>query len=447
MYLFLILILSVVFIVLATTRLSLHPFLALLLAAMFYGIAAGINPIEVIKIVNTGFGNTMGQIGIIILFGSIIGKFLEKTGSAFLLAEKILKYTGKKMISLTLGLAGYLVSIPVFADSGYIILSSLKNSLAAKSKLNIVAPTIALSMGLMASHVMLPPTPGPVAAAGILNADIGLVILLGLPISLFGFLCTWQFIERFSPKTPFEDNIITEEKETVSSKEALKNRNLINVILPIVVPIALIVLKSVAQLPSSPLGNGFIKEFALFIGEPTVALLIGMLLAFRLPKKFNLTMWSSKGWLGEALLEASIILLITGAGGAFGKVLQSTALTEVITQQFVFESAGIWLPFIIAAAIKSAQGSSTVAIITTSSLVAPMMVTLGLGSPIGLALCVLAIGAGAVVISHANDSFFWVVTQLSGMNIKEGYRYQSGGSAMLGLSSMLLIFILSLILL
>ncbi len=446
MYLFLILLVSVFFIVLATTRFQLHPFLALLLAAIFYGIAAGIAPVEVIKIVNEGFGNTLGQIGVIILFGSIIGKFLEKTGGAFLLAERILKFTGKKMISLTLGLAGYVVSIPVFADSGYIILSSLKDSLAAKSKINVIAPTIALSMGLMASHVMMPPTPGPVAAAGILKADIGLVILLGLPVSLFGFLCAWQFAERFSPKTVSNKNTLNESEAFSEANTYTQNNGILAVILPIAIPIFLIVLKSLAQLPSAPLGNGIMKSTALFIGDPFVALLVGMLLALRLPKQFKINMWSSKGWVGEALLEAAIILLITGAGGAFGKVLQSTALTEVITQQFVFESAGIWLPFIIAAAIKSAQGSSTVAIITTSSLVAPMVASLGLMTPLGLALTVLAIGAGAVVVSHANDSFFWVVTQMSGMNISEGYRFQSGASAVLGISSMVLIFVLSIFL-
>lgn len=443
MYLILILIGSITFIVLATTRFKIHPFLALLIASLLYGIFAGITPIEVVKIINKGFGDTLGQIGLIILLGSMIGKFLEKTGGAFLIAEKLLKLTGQKMVSLSMSFAGYLVSIPVFADSGFIILSSLKKTLANKAGISVIAPTIALSSGLMASHAMLPPTPGPVAAAGILNADIGLIILLGLPVSLFGALCAWQFAERFAKNKKLSNTSIKESLEENVNEPVSENVGLGWAVLPIFVPIVLIVLKSIAQLPDAPFGDSLFKEIALFVGEPFIALSIGFLFALKLPKNFKVEMWSTKGWLGEALLEAAIILLITGAGGAFGKVLQQSPLTEIISGNLVFDNWGIWLPFIIAAALKSAQGSSTVAIITTASLVAPLLPALGLDASFGLALTVLAIGAGSVVVSHANDSFFWVVTQLSGMNITEGYKYHSTGSAILGCTAMLMVFIIS----
>jgi GntP family gluconate:H+ symporter len=273
-----------------------------------------------------------------------------------------------------------------------------------------------------------------------------MVILLGLPVSLFGVLCAWQFAERIAKNRTLAGNIAQETKvEKVAP--VYENTGLGWAVLPIFIPIILIVFKSLAQLPSAPFGQGTFKEIALFIGEPFIALSIGFLFALKLPKKFTLDMWSTKGWLGEALLEAAIILLITGAGGAFGKVLQNSPLSQVISGNLVSDSWGIWLPFVIAAALKSAQGSSTVAIITTASLVAPLVNTLGLDTQMGLALTVLATGAGSVVVSHANDSFFWVVTQLSGMNISEGYRYQTTGTAVLGCSAMLMVFILSIFLL
>ena len=312
MYLFLILIGSITFIVLATTRFKIHPFLALLIASLLYGISAGIAPIEVVKIINKGFGDTLGQIGLIILLGSMIGKFLEKTGGAFLIAEKLLKLTGQKMVSLTMSFAGFFVSIPVFADSGFIILSSLKKTLANKAGISVIAPTIALSSGLMASHAMMPPTPGPVAAAGILNADIGLIILLGLPVSLFGAICAWQFAERFAKNKILASSNEKEYKDEIIAEEASENKGLGWAVLPIFIPIILIVLKSIAQLPSAPIGDSLFKEIALFIGEPFIALSIGFLFALYLPKKFKIEMWSTKGWLGDALLEAAIILLITG---------------------------------------------------------------------------------------------------------------------------------------
>ncbi|MDP5139160.1 MAG: GntP family permease, partial [Spirosomaceae bacterium] len=179
-----------------------------------------------------------------------------------------------------------------------------------------------------------------------------------------------------------------------------------------------------------------------FVGEPVIALLIGFGFALLLPKKLDKALLSDKGWVGKAILDAATIIMITGAGGVFGKVLQNAGLADFISENLSIAGIGIFLPFLLAAAIKTAQGSSTVAMITTASIIAPLTAELGIGSANDLALTTLVIGAGAAVISHVNDSFFWVVTQLSGMDVKQGYKLHSAASAILGGSAFLIVWLL-----
>ena len=215
---------------------------------------------------------------------------------------------------------------------------------------------------------------------------------------------------------------------------------------PVFIPILLIVLKSISGFPTNPFGDGAIRTFFSFIGEPVIALLIGVLLAFMLPRKRTEGMFSETGWVGKALVTAATIILITGAGGAFGKVLQNSGLADTIWNNLSGMNFGIWLPFIIAATIKTAQGSSTVSLITTSSIIVPLLPALGYDSETGRALMVLATGAGAMVVSHANDSFFWVVTQMSHMDVKTGYKLQSLGSFIIGTTAGIVLWILSIFL-
>ena len=204
-------------------------------------------------------------------------------------------------------------------------------------------------------------------------------------------------------------------------------------LLPIVLPIVLIVLRSIALFPTKPFGTGVALQFLNFIGQPVVALLIGFGFALLLPKKLDKEMLSGSGWLGEAILAAATIIIITGAGGSFGKVLQNSGIAKMVGEQLSVAHLGIFLPFLIAVGIKTAQGSSTVAIITTAGIMAPLLAPLGLDSDTARALVVVIIGAGSMVVSHANDSFFWVVTQFSNMDPKTGYRLQTGGTLVQGL--------------
>ena len=441
----LLLCICIVFIIVATTRFSLHPFLALFCAALGFGVLSGMPFEQIIESINGGFGGTLSSIGIIIIFGTIIGTFLENSGGAYAIAEKILRIVGEKRIPFAMSIIGYLVSIPVFADSGFIILHPLNKALSRKSAVPLAVSTMALCLGLMTTHCLIPPTPGPIAGAGILGADLGLVIMLGIPVSILslgvGLTFALTYARRFSMNPEYEPQATPVREATPAAPSA------ISAFLPIIVPIILIVLKSVSDLPSHPLGSGFVGTFLAFIGEPIIALFIGVLFAFALPKRLDLKLLSVSGWVGTALLNAAIIIMITGAGGAFGRVLQNSGIAEVIGNSLTHVHIGIWLPFILASAIKTSQGSSTVAIILTSSLLAPLLGSLGFDSASGRALVVLAIGAGAMSVSHANDSMFWVLTQMTGMTVKTGYQLWTFGTLCVGLGSAFGVWILSLMLL
>lgn len=432
MWLLILLGLSIVFIILTTTRFKLHPFLALLLAAFGYGIGSGrMSLADVATAVNTGFGSTIGQIGIVILAGSIIGTFLEKSGGAFALAERTIRVVGQKNVPLAMGLIGYVVSIPVFCDSGFVVLAPLAKAMSRRAGVPLAASAIALSLGLYATHTMVPPTPGPIAAAGILQADLGLVILWGLLVSLVALAAGWLFASVVTRRIPADANLGdgTPAEAAVDAHRPSAFRSVV----PILLPLVLIVLKSVADLPEQSWIPSDIATFISFLGQPVVALLIGVFLAFLLPHRLTTEMLSASGWVGEAVIAAATIIIITGCGGAFGKVLQNSGIADFITGNLgEGTSLSILLPFFTAAALKTAQGSSTVAIITTAGIMAPLLGSLHLDSPTGRALAVVTIGAGSMVVSHVNDSYFWVVTGFSKMSIKDGYRFQTLGTLVEG---------------
>lgn len=436
------LLISVLIIIFLTARLKVHPFIALLTVALLYGFVSGMPAADIIKSVNEGFGNTLGGIGLIIILGVIIGAFLENTGGAYAIAEKILQLTGKNRVPPAMGIIGWFVSVPVFADSGFLLLSPLNKSLSKRAGISLAGSAIALSLGLTASHTMVPPTPGPIAAAGILGADLGLVLLVGIPVSIIALAAGIVFASRYVAKTYIDPN-------PQISEQALKEKMVhapgaFKSCIPVLAPIALIVLRSLVKMIDG--ANGPLVDFILFLGEPFIALLIGVFLALLLPKKLDKEMLSTSGWVGKSLSGAASIILITGAGGIFGKVLQNSGIAGVLGDALSGFNLSIWLPFLLAAAIKTAQGSSTVALITTASIMAPLMETLGFEQSLEKAMVVIAIGAGSAVVSHANDSFFWVVTQMSGMDTKMGYRMHTLGTLVLGSTAITALFIAHLIL-
>lgn len=441
-WLLIVLLVSILFIILGTTKFKMHPFIVLLLASYLAGAMAGLPIDKIASTIATGFGNIMAYIGIVIILGTIIGVILEKSNAAIKLAEIVLKLVGKRFPALAMSIIGYIVSIPVFCDSAFVILSSLKKSMVAKTGKSSVALSIALASGLYATHTFVPPTPGPIAAAGNLGLEdqLGVVILFGLVVAVFAMFTGYLWASYVGKKyTTAEDNI----KEKIENLPEIKLPSATKSLLPILVPIFLIALRSIATYPTQPLGEGFVYSFLNFLGQPINALLIGFLLSFLLFPKFNKE--TLTGWIGDGISAAAPILLITGAGGAFGTILKETQIGDTLGNLLAGYELGIFLPFIIAAAFKTAQGSSTVALVATSALIAPLLSTIGLDSLNGKVLAVMATGAGAMTISHANDSFFWVVTQFSGMDVKTGYKTQTLATLIQGVSSMIFIYVLTLI--
>ncbi|RMZ51070.1 GntP family permease [Flavobacteriaceae bacterium PRS1] len=429
------LVVVVILMVIAASKYQFHPFLSLLLAAIVMGFIGGLNETEVISTLMNGFGKTLGSIGIIIAFGTIIGAYLEKSGGAKTLANWALKTIGKNRSVLAMNITGFIVSIPVYCDSGFIILSSLNKAISKNSKIPLTVLGVSLAAGLYATHVFVPPTPGPLAATAALDADLGLVILLGLgvaiPVALSGYFWAKYLEKRIKP--------INQEQPVVEiTKEKLPKTS--TSFIPILVPIILIALKSIAGYPTHPFGEATVSEVINFIGNPVIALLIGVFLAFKLKSKFKKETHLS--WVTSGLKEAGIIILITGAGGAFGAILQATGIGDVIGESFADMHLGLLLPFIIAAVLKSAQGSSTVSIITTAAIMAPILESFGLDGSLGRALTVLSIGAGAMTVSHINDSFFWVVAQFTEMDTTTALKSQTVSTLIQGLTGIVLVMII-----
>ncbi len=437
--LFALIILSVAAMVIAISRFHMHPFLVLTLIAIIVGLVWGIEPATVVNTVKSGFGNIMTSIGIVILCGTIIGTILEKTGAALTMANSILKVVGKKNSVVAMGAMGYVTGIPVFCDSGFVVLSPISRALAAQSNTSLAVVATALSGGLYATHCLVPPTPGPIAMAGTLGADLGLTILMGLVISVPAVIVVILYAKHISSKIdiPANPEFTLEELQEKYGKLP----GTFHSFSPILLPIILIAISSIASFPSYPFGEGTVFQILTFIGNPVVALLLGVFLAMTLipaSEKAHTLDWVTKG-----VTDSAAILAITGAGGSFGAILQLLPIADA-AQGLLNSGLGVLIPFAIAMVLKLAMGASTVAMITTAGMMAPLMEAMGYTSPIGRVLVVLAIGAGSMVASHANDSYFWVVSQFSDMKTEEAYKCQTGMTAVMGITVIIILFIISL---
>lgn len=441
-YMFSVIVLAVIAMVIAISKFKQHPFIVLTVIAVVVGLACGLDTETVISTVKTGFGDILANIGIVILAGTIIGTILEKTGAALTMANSILKIVGKKNSVLTMGITGYVTGIPVFCDSGFVILSPISRALSSQSGVSLAVVATALSGGLYATHCLVPPTPGPIAMAGTLNANLGLVILVGLLISIPVTLVAIIYARKVAGKIDIPANPENTVEELIEKYGKLPSA--FHSFSPILLPIILIALKSVSDFPSSPLGTGVVKQFCSFIGNPVIALILGVFLAMTLIPKSEKE--NTLSWISEGVTNSASILAITGAGGSFGAILQSLPIADVLSGSLLGLGIGVFLPFIIAALLKTAMGASTVAMIVTSAMIAPMMPALGFTSELSKVLVIMAIGAGSMTVSHANDSYFWVVSQFSGMDTKTAYKCQTGVTAVMGVTTIAIVFILSLFL-
>ncbi|WP_347038473.1 GntP family permease [Glutamicibacter halophytocola] len=453
MYELIVLLILVVAIVLVTARWKISPFLALTGAAILAAFAYRIPLAEVAGTVTTAFGTTMGNIGLVILFGTMIGIILERSGAAISMADALIKVLGTRFPNLTLTIIGYIVSIPVFCDSGYVVLNSPRKAITLRTGVSGLATSVALMTGLYATHTMVPPTPGPLAAAesiGIAD-NLGLIIAVGLPVAAISALAGLFYASRFNksqwtalPSEDENDLADLDYEQLRASFGKLPHPAL--AFLPILVPLVLICASSIAKLPSQPLGGGTLAEVLSFLGTPVIALIFGLLSATLLLRGEN-KLGDFNEQMHESVRTAAPILLITGAGAALGAVLAASELTTILSDSLSGLGLGLAVPFLIAAALKSAQGSSTVSMVTTSALVAPMLGSLGLDSELGMVLSVLAVGAGAMVVSHANDSYFWVVSQLSRIPVITAYKTLSVATAIQGTAAFATVWILGAVLL
>ncbi len=428
-----IVLLAIVFIIVSTAKFKVHPFIALLLAA--YGVAFSTRmPVQFIgNVIAQGFGNLMTYIGLVIVAGTIIGTIMERSGAALKMAQVVLSWVGIKRSPLAMSIIGYITSIPVFCDSGYVILTPLNKALAKKAGVPLTVMSVALATGLYATHTLVPPTPGPIAAAGNVGADLGLVIFIGMIVSIPAALVGlwWAYRVGKEITSTFDNSDATYEKLTAEHKKLPGG---IVSFAPIVIPIILIGLASVIKFTKY---TGIGSDWFTFLGFPLNALIIGVLLSLLLLPRFDEE--TLMNWFGQGIKDSAIILVITGAGGALGTVLANTPIADYIKS---LAGGGLFggpfvllLPFIIAALLKTAQGSSTVSLVTTSALLAPMLPLLGMTSPLDLTLVVMAIGAGAMTVSHVNDSYFWVVSQFSGLKVTDAYKAQTAATFFEGLAT------------
>lgn len=408
---------AVLLIVIGTLKLKIDPFLMLLIAAIFSGLSFGISPSDLVVLITTGFGQTLSSIGIVIVLGAVIGVFLEKSSGIRHIVTAILSVFGNKNAGLALNVTGFITAIPVFCDAAFVILSTIPKALSKKTGSHVIFYGVSLATGLYAAHVFIPPTPGPLAAAAILKVPLSDLLkygfLVAIPVSFVGFISASFFK---SNKAVSQDNISGEEVETLMET----NDKVLTIkwayFLPILVPILLIGAASFFSIEQSSIS--ILKSTFLFLGNPIIATLLGVFISYLLS-------WSTpkdqkNGWVSEALKQAGVIILITGAGGSFGAVLKSIDLSAMINFNSANPYLGLLLTFLFAALIKSAQGSSTVAILTTASFVLPLLNSFGIGDSTGRLFTVLAIGSGAMTLSHVNDSYFWVVIKSLGLNVRQG---------------------------
>jgi len=444
--LFATIIIAVVLMVLAISKLKMHPFIVMLVIAMAVGLfwgavypESGLTPTEVVNQVKNGFGSIMTSIGIVILCGTIIGTILEKTGAALTMANAILKVVGEKNSVVAMGAMGYVTGIPVFCDSGFVVLSPISRALAEQSNISLAVMGTALSGGLYATHCLVPPTPGPIAMAGTLGADLGLTILVGLIVSIPAVVVAVIYAKKVASKV----NIPANSEYTLDElrEKYGKLPGTWQSFAPILLPIILIGLASVTDFPNKPFGTGGVYQFIMFIGNPVVALLLGVFLSISLIPQSEKA--NTLNWVTQGVTDSAGILAITCAGSSFGAILKCMPIADSVGG-LVNSGLGVLIPFVIAMILKLAMGASTVAMITTAGMMAPLMETMGFTSPLGKVIIVLAIGAGSMVASHANDSYFWVVSQFSDMKTDEAYKCQTGMTAVMGITIIALLFVVSL---
>lgn len=446
-------VIAIVIMILAISKWKVHPFLAIMGVSLILAVVAGIPLNEIPSLIGAGFSGTFKSIGIVIILGALIGTILEKTGAALKLAEMVARLVGPKHPDLAMEIMGWVVSIPVFCDSGFVILDPIRKALKQKTHYSSVAMTVCLSAGLYVAHVFIPPTPGPIAAAGTLGIGNNIIGIIGMGsvVSIPVLFAAWIFANKISKKVKSSEDL--EEMQGQTYEELINSFSSLpsgfSSLAPILIPIVSMAAGSFASFFGV---TGTLGSLLSFIGTPIIALTIGLFFAIGLLVKSG-KMDEFNAMTNDTLKIVGPILFITAAGGVLGKTIAGAGFVEYMKANAdVLATVGIFFPFIVASILKSAQGSSTVAITTTAGIMGSivesgsMMNLLGLNTPMAGVLTVLAIGAGAMTVSHANDSYFWVVTNFGGLKAEDGYKTQTAVTLIMGIVAIISIWILSLFL-
>jgi GntP family gluconate:H+ symporter len=429
-------VISILAIIILTSRFKLNAFISLFIVSLFLAVTVLPNS-EILKVIRDGFGSTMASIGLLIIFGTIIGIILDKTGGTLSIANFILARTGQNRLVAALGIAGFVTGLPIFCNSGYIILSGLARSFSHKSGISMAFIASILACSLYSVHCIIPTHPGVLAAAGIIKVNIGNLILLGIIFAIPGAIAAY-FWSSFMTRGKDYPPAAMEMDDHTLSYEKLPAAWL--AFLPILIPLLLITINSFLGIFGVGSDNICVRIFSI-LGDPVISLAVGAVFALFLLKNKDLKVLNS--FIEEAIEKAGPILIITAAGGMFGMVIKATGVGEETGRLLSSTGLGLWVPFLIAAIMKTAQGSSTVAIITAASFVAPMLPMLGLQSETGKLLTMLAMGAGSMAVSHANDSYFWVVVNFSGISTETALKVYSSSTLVMGIVVFLCVWISS----
>lgn len=431
-----VLVVGISLIVVLTAKFRLHPFFALMMASFVVGVGVQLPIIEVVNTMKDGFGNILRSLGFIILLGTALGVILEKNGSTGVMANYILAKIGKRYPALAMSVTGFIVGLPIFCDSGFIVLSGLNSTLAKRTGTPLVVMAVSMATGLYSVHCLIPPHPGAAAAAGIIGVSYGKLILMGILVAIPAMVAAYFYTGYIGKKIL---SVTTCEKQDENNNGSIAAPSVFHSFLPVILPIVLIATKSVVASDLTLTA----KVFSV-LGDPVIALSIGVLLALissrsGKDKKIN-------HWLQESAEKAGGILVIIGGGGAFGAVLAATKIGEHMGAVLPLAGMGILFPFLLTFVLKTAQGSSTVAIITAASIVQPLLPALGFITPDQKLICVLSMGAGSMMISHANDAYFWVIAKFERIEMPAMLKVYSIATLIMGLVSLCMVYLLSLFL-
>lgn len=424
-------------------RLRVPAFLALLITSLLVGLSSGLEPAQVIDSIKNGMGGTLGFVAIVVGLGAILGQILESSGGIQRIADSLNKSFGPGKIQWSLGVTGFIVAIPVFFDVAFIILAPLLYGLANRSGRSLLYYAIPLLAGLAITHSFIPPTPGPIAVAELVKADLGWVIFFGAITGVPAMIIAGPWFGRvIANKIFIAVPEAHRDKATVSSASSPSFTWVTSIIL---LPLLLIMLATTAPFLLAP--DSALLALIGFLGHPFVALTIATILALIIGHtQCDLSSEALLNIANKGLEPAGVVILITGAGGAFKQVLIDSGVGQMLASVFIEAQFSVFiLGFLIAAITRVAQGSATVAMITGAGLMAPILELQPMSAP-SLGLLVIAISSGATILSHVNDSGFWLVSRYLGMSEKDTLKTWTVMTTIISLTGLLSCLLISLFL-